>query len=211
MNQQTWYLDSQWWAIIAALSLGLSGIFQDKIRSIFFRPKLEVSINLAPPDCQKMDLMSLDKKHFIAPSYYLRFKIENTGNYKLEDVEAMIIGLEQKNSTGCYEKKNDFLPINLLWSHCHSVTIEKIQPRAFKHLDFGPIANGGGGKTCFRFDLFVQPNNRSGYLHPGEYIVEMMFLANNHKPIIKKYAFIFGPWSDDEIKMLGENVVFKEV
>lgn len=205
-----WYSNPQWWAIMVALLLGVIGIFQDNLRKLFFKPKINAVVNPGPPDCQKINLTSSDGR-FITPSYYLRIKVENSGNYRLEDVEAMVIGIQEKGIDGEYKKKKDFLPINLLWSHHHCVTTDKIQPKAFKHLDLGPIANPGGGKTAFRFELFVQPNNLSGFLDPGDYIIEIMFLANNHKPVHKKYKFEFYSWSDSEEEMLTKNVIFKEI
>lgn len=208
--------------VFVALFLGVVGIFQDWIRSWFRKPKLNVSIKLEPPDCHKIAMTNPQTREYVCDSYYFRFKVENTGNYQMEDIEAMPIELYKKDG-GKYKKVNNFLPLNLVWSHYRTITMPKIQPFMFKHLDFGHITKsdfpnlsyfGINEKTkiVFQLDLAVIPNTGSHILIPGDYKMKILFAANNLKPIEKIYHIeIKNNWTDNENKMLRENISIEEV
>lgn len=208
--------------VFVALLLGVIGIFQDWIRSCFRKPKLNVSIKLEPPDCHKIAMRDPWNGEHVCHSYYFRFKVENTGNYQMEDVEAMPVELYKKIN-GKYEKVNNFLPLNLVWTHYHNITMPKIQPLMFKHLDFGHITKSEFAnlsdfgisenvKIVFQLDLAVIPNTGSHILTPGDYKMKILFAANNLKPIKKIYHIeIKDEWTDDEQEMLKENILIEEI
>ncbi len=208
--------------VLVALFLGIVGIFQDWIRSWFRKPKLSVSIKVAPPDCHKTSFYRADIDRKISDTYYFRFRIENTGNYFAEDVEAMITGVYKKDSND-YAKLDNFLPLNLVWSHYRQITIPKIQPMLFKHLDFGYVLKSNTeylkrfdiqstSSVFFEFDVAVRPNTGSHILLPGDYRVKITFAGNNVKPVEKIYhLMIKDAWNDDEKEMLKNNIEIVEV
>ncbi|MDD3301753.1 MAG: hypothetical protein PHR57_03220 [Patescibacteria group bacterium] len=218
-----WYKDPQWWAIITALLLGLFGIFQDKIRNIFWKPKIKVNMRLKSPDCHKIAMRNSQTGQFVCDSYYFRFFIENSGNFQMENVEAIITEVSKKEANGEYKKIESFLPLNLVWAHYHNVAMPKIQPHLFKHLDFGHITKSdfanleyfgiqSSSEVVFQFDLAVIPNHGSHILLPGDYNITIKFAANNLPPVIKRYNFIIADkWNDDERIMLQNNVSIKEL
>jgi hypothetical protein len=202
--------------VLVALFLGVLGIFQDWIRSLFRKPKLNVSIKLESPDCHKITMRNSQTGQFVCDSYYFRFRIENTGNYQMEDVEAMVVELYKKIN-GQYEKVKSFLPLNLVWAHSsgRQITKPKIQPKLFKYLDFGYIvqthfANLGLfgldsiNNIALILDVEVPPNTGSHIVFPGDYKIKIKFAANNFKPVEKIYNLVIpDSWNDDEQKMLN--------
>jgi len=218
-----WYKDPQWWAIIIALLLGLLGIFQDRIRSIFWKPRIKVAMKLKSPDCHKIAMRNSQTGQFVCDSYYFRFLIENSGNFQMENVEAIVTEVCKKEANGEYKKMENFLPLNLVWAHYHNVEMPKIQPHLFKHLDFGHITKSNfanleyfgienSSQVVFQFDLAVIPNHGSHILLPGDYNITIKFAANNLSPIIKKYNFVIAnKWNDDERVMLQNNISIKEL
>jgi len=208
--------------VLVALLLGIVGIFQDWIRSWFRKPKLNVSIKVEPPDCHKTFFNDSTTGKYLCDTYYFRFRVENNGNYYAEDVEAMVVEVHKKINSR-YTKVHNFLPLNILWSHYRKVTMPKIQPKLFKHLDLGYILKSNfvdlkrfgidcGANIFFLFDVAVQPNTGSHILLPGDYKVKVVFASNNLRPQEKIYNIVIKDrWDDDEEKMLSENVSIKEV
>lgn len=208
--------------VLVALLLGIIGIFQDWIRACFKKPNLKISIKLEPPDCHKTSLYQAEVDRKICDTYYFRFRIENDGNYYAENTEAMITEVYKKGDDK-YEKLTNFLPLNLVWSHYGQLTIPKIQPKLFKHLDFGHILKSdtaylqrfgvnSNASIFFEFDVAVRPNTGSHILLPGDYKIKIVLAGNNLKPQEKTYRLILNDrWDDDEQKMLKENISIKEI
>lgn len=220
-DSTAWYENPQWVATFIALLLGLAGIFQERIRKLFYRPKARISMELQPPDCLKIPMRN--QGQFVCCSFYFRFRFENTGNYQMEDVEAIVIGISKKEANGEYKTVGGFLPLNLVWAYDHKVTMPKIQPQLFKHLDFGSIVksehanlqNYGITDTpeiVFLLSLNVKPNHGPHILLPGDYQVTIKYAANNMSPVSNKYHLVItDKWADDEQAMLQRNISIKEV
>lgn len=216
------YLDltnPQWWAVFVALLLGVVGIFQDSIKRKIWKPKLNVEFRLNPPDSHKIPMVNQSREYM---TYYLRARVENTGNYQLEDVEAMAIELTKKEPDGQFKNIDNFLPLNLVWAHSHEITKPKIQPKMFKFLDFGHISHVKDENTkplvhcvtsniLLALDVEVLPNNGSHLILPGEYRIKLVFAANNLGPVYKIYSLIIiDKWTEDQKEMLENNIIIKE-
>jgi hypothetical protein len=219
------FFSPEWIGIVVALLLGLAGIFQDWIRSIFRKPKLDVSMRLAPPDSHKTSMRDIKTGIKISDTYYLRFKVANQGNYRAEDTEAVIVSVKKKNELGEFIEDENFLPLNLKWSHYGYSTAPKIQPHLFKYLDFGHVQkssdyNGeflpyfGIKSTATVFielEVDTRPNTGSHILLPGEYIITIVFAGNNVSPKEIAYRLFFkDEWSDNEEIMLSEIIKITE-
>lgn len=203
-----------------ALLLGVLGIYQDWLRALFRKPQLEVSIRVEPPDCHKVAIREINSGRFICDCYYFRFRVTNTGNQQMEDAEGMVTEVF-RNSNGTYRKIENFLPLNLKWSHYGFTTIPTIQPRLFKHLDFGHIVESQFAaldhfgiserpNIVFQFDLAVIPNTGSHILLPGDYKVRVIFAANNLRPKEKLYHLtIKDIWTNNENEML-QSILLEE-
>ena len=205
--------------VIVALILGVVGIFQDWVRAWIKKPNLNISIKLSSPDCVKTFLRYPVTDQFYCDAYYLRFRVENNGNYQAEDVEAVVVELHKKVGN-VYEKVVNFLPLNLLWvpNSASQITKPKIQPSLFKYLDFGHIVKsefadlGSYGfdnkkKVVFILDTEAPPNTGSHIIFPGEYIIKIKFAGNNLKLIEKSYKLMIeDDWIDNETAML-QNII----
>ena len=218
-----WWRDTQWCAIIVpfivALMLGALAIFQDWIRRLIWKPKLNVSIRLCSPDCQKIPDIN-PPRHDI---YYLRFRVENNGNYQSKDTEAIVIEVFKKEANGEYRELRNFLPLNLVWAHDNLVSMPKIQPKLFKHLNFGYIEKSEfaslnyfgiteGVNIVFKFGFVIRPTHGSHILLPGDYNITIKFASNNLSPVTKKYNLVISDkWDDNEKEMLQNNISIKEI
>lgn len=224
LEQLYWLKDPQWWAIFAALLLGLAGIFQDWIKKRIWKPELEIEFRLNPPDSHKIPMRNVSTQEILFNTYYLRARIKNSGNYQLEDVEAMVLELTKKEPNGQFKKVENFLPLNLVWAHSQGreITKPKIQPRMFKFLDFGHISRvddanialfnvKSRNETVLTLDVEVPPNTGSHLIFPGEYRIKLIFAANNFSPISKIYSLIISDrWTESQEEMLEKNIFIKE-
>lgn len=193
---------------LAYVFLGfLLGIMGDQVRKFLIRPVLDISINTeSREDCHK----TYDNKS--NPLYSFRFRIKNmTTLVMAEKVEAIILKVFIKNGPARLEyKKLNFMPLNLCWSFHGTKSLTKIQPKLCKFLDLGYLEKNSTG-VKFHFSTVFNPNNRINILDPGAYEVKIVFSASNMNPIYKNYYINFdGKWSDDEEKMLSENIKIVE-
>lgn len=215
-----WVMWVPLFGVLAALFLGAGG--GDWMKSWFKKPKLNISIKVASPDCHKTSFYRSGVDRKVCDTYYFRFRIENSGNSYAENVEAMVTDVYKKRD-GQYEKVTSFLPLNLVWSHYLQLTMPKIQPKLFKHLDFGHILKQEPAylerfniseepNVIFELDVAVRPNTGSHILLPGDYKVKIVFAGNNVDPVEKTYHLIINDvWDDDENRMLQNNVLIEEI
>jgi hypothetical protein len=216
-------LSPEWAAIFIALFIGLCGIFRENIVRIFFKPKLDVTFQLSQPDSHKT-VVTYKEDNYTHETYFLRMRIENNGNYQLDDVEAMVVERANMGTNGKYEKDNEFLPLNLLWSNTGEITKRKIQPKLFKYLDVGRVSEANKDRmiNVFSFTkdskvalvLYVEMmTNKGTYVFvPGEYKIKIIFAANNLMPVTKTYRlFIADKWAEDEDEMFKNNIIIKEI
>lgn len=210
----------------------LVAIFQDKIRSWVTRPKLNVSIKLGPPDCHSIPLVRTDLKTgetlLEAPCYYLRLRVDNSGNQKAESVEVFAAELLKCQADGQFKEVESFLPMNLRWAHYREIIFPAIVPGVYKHCDLGHIIdpqlrsgfppedksweNVPPEKTVLSLDTAVKPNTRSYLIPPGKYHLVLLVAAANAKPIKKTLEItLTGDWYEDEKRMLGEGIGIREV
>lgn len=201
-------------SIIAAAITFLAvvvALFQEKIKDFFRMAKLDVKINLEPPDCHQIALTDPRNGSTICNSIYIRFKVQHLSGNSAENVELMLSNFRRVNSDGSKEVVREFLPMNLVWSHFQPQKTEvRIPKNLFRHCDFGyfrPFTINNG--TILKLDMMVQPNPVAGgglpnVILPGKYNFEVMISGNNVKPLMKRWRLEFGrAWSEDEPEMLG--------
>lgn len=211
------------WEAIVAMLLGIAGIFkiQDFIDKRWLRrPILNVSINLAPPDCHKIAMTNSQTGQFLYDTYYFRLRVGNLGNFQIEDLEVLAEELYRKQGR-TYIKIDRFLPLNLKWAHQHLITMPKIQPELFKHCDLAHIVQQSRvnleafslsrpNNSVLILDTSVQPNTGSNILLPGKYKLKLIFAANNLPPKVVWLKLEFDDvWDDNEENTLANNVRIK--
>jgi len=187
----------------------LVALFQEKIKDHFRTAKLDMKINLSPPDCHQIALTNSQNGSFISNSIYIRLKVEHIEGDTAENVEIMLSNFWKIVGDNKHIIK-EFLPMNLVWSHFQPRRTEIRVPRKlFRHCDFGyfvPFNDDQG--TILKLDTMVQPNPVAGgglpnIIQPGKYEFELMLSGDNVKPLTKRWQLEFGRnWIEDESKML---------
>jgi len=230
---------SNWFVAFGTILLAIIAIFQDRIRSWFWKPKLDCSIELKPPDCHRtITKTSGGSKQFEFFSYYLRFKIWNKGNISAKNVEVLITELLKKEGNS-YRIVEAFTPDNLLWSTLQNewpyyftnqfkIYCDYLSPNTYKYSNLGHIHDPkyrqnlkgewnpklpvSPEETIFSFDINFKSNALYYLISPGIYQIEIKVGCENGITISKRYRLnIKGKWSEDEIRMLNEGFDIKEI
>ena len=194
---------------LAIVTLGalLVALFQEKIKARFNRTRLDMEINLTPPDCHQIDLND-PRGAFICKSLYVRIKISHKNGIAGENIEIMPVSFSAVSRDGEVNKLDYFLPINLAWSHFQPRTsVMRVPVGLFRHCDFGHFVKRSDGSPLLILDTMIQPNKVAGgeipnVIKPGKYVFELLLSGDNVKPFIKKWELEFNQWSEDEAQML---------
>jgi hypothetical protein len=138
---------SEWWAggggaIVGAIVGAIIGMFvaalTDWVRSLFFRPKFEVTTDNAPP-CSVIMPVTGKNGAFLWNSLYLRIYVKNVGNVVARSVEVYAQSLHRFETHGSPASVKAFPPQNLGWAHTLANTPEQI---------YFPIISPGMGRYC---------------------------------------------------------------
>jgi hypothetical protein len=125
--------------VIVAVFIGLAGLMQDSIKSLFYRPALRTVYQPGTPYGHKVASRSATGT-FICDNYYFRIKVENIGNESMQDIEIITDDCQKETASGIYQKVEDFLPLNLSWSHKPTIsTIPFIRDGSYLFCSFGFI------------------------------------------------------------------------
>jgi hypothetical protein len=235
-----WFADPQWWAVIVALLAAivavLIAVFGPSVQQAVFAARIAVEFNTSPPDSHRTQLRNVQTGAIVAPTFYLRMRVKNSGRSTMERVEAMITRVDRRLPNDRIEQMKEFLPLNLVWSHLTrvvpvgnvffrqaEVTRDAIQPQLYKFLDFGHLRQSSppdldirhvppNAKVVLELDVEFAPNTMTHILGPGEYVFAVAFAAANARMVEKKYRVIIADaWVDDEDEMLNKNVSVREV
>lgn len=191
---------------LAAVSIAAGG--GKWLKDKFYKPKIHVSIKLEPPDSL---LIPSEKNNKYYPIYYFRLKVENSGNKKIEDLEAVALELFKKNLSGIYDRVNSFLPMKMQWANKDELRIPVIQPGLFQHCNLGKILEyqetDSLYKVVFILATEATPNTLSNFLFPGEYKIKLAFAANNLRPEYHEYYLsIRNKWDLNQEIEFSENI-----
>ncbi len=207
-NLNFWAVLGTFFAAITALIIAVWG---DSLRSIFFKPKLELKYIHEWPDALKIPFSEkysaipkkkLDDNSF-SQSYFFRFRIKNEGNRPANNVEVIIKNIDQKTKDGIFQPYKKFIPLNLGWSFENGKkNIDRLNPGIEKHCDLGVILHPQHKQIVellddrsnfhipftyehnmlFIISFVVKPNITQSYiLVPGIYRLEIVYLASNSK------------------------------
>lgn len=220
-------IDANLAAVIVALLLGLVGLFQKWIRSLFFYPELEINFHTTPPDAHKTLYGYRDTKgrERQADCYYYRLNITNSGNKRAENVEVRVESKYKENEEGAFEKDENFMPLNLIWSHDRKMQRESIAPTLSRYCDFGFIIE----PSCKKFvtsqtkvnpssdivlalDLVVKPSTGTFLVLPGKYRFKIIAVGDNSNTTEEIFEIeLKDYWKVDEKEMLEEALKVRKV
>lgn len=215
-----WEMIGIWLTALGTLVLAVVAVFQDTIRSWFYRPKFRVSVKTEPPDCEAVPFTQ--NGTFVADSIYLRLWVENCGNATARNVEVYAKVLRRQRIDGKWEKVDLFPPMNLKWADIGVIYFPSIAPEMGKHCDIGHIVDPSlrhllnedspklgltNQQTSLTFDLMVAPNHKGHIIGPGKYQLEIMVAAENAHPAKKTLSILLqGTWNANATKMLQDGV-----
>src|SRR5271168_4953053 len=127
-----WISNPSWWSAAGTIFAVTIALFGDTFWTWWRRPKLNLSIRMRRPDCNKT-FLSNSRGVVVADCYYFRVLVANGGKRRAHDVELHAERLEQRVN-GKYEEVTSFPPMRLLWSHVLT-PVEDISPGVRKHCD----------------------------------------------------------------------------
>lgn len=219
---------AEWLAAFGTIGLGIIAAFQDRIRSLIWKPKLVVSIKTSPPDCHKTILVSHNRQGNTIESecYYFRLCMKNIGKCGADRVEIMASKLFMLKNENTSVMINSFIPQNIRTSFSHTSFYETISPGIEKYFDLGHIINpikrsqfSGEDiperpfpptSTIFSVDFRSRPFNMCHLIDPGIYRMEIVVGASN---IPKPHMFVLqishDSWFEDEQEMFQKGINIK--
>ena len=239
-NQTDWALVADWAVALGTFLLAFVAVFQDKIRDYFKSPRLDLSIELSPPDCHKTTMVDTnstrDGESFTNWSaYYYLIRIWNKGKTSARNVEVIVSDVSKKEGDK-YKRIEGFIPDNLLWSTMtksvasgkeHRVYCPLISPDTFKHCNIGhindpkfrayvgeddPTMDISETETVFCFDVNFKSNKLYFLIPPGTYNFKITAGCENASTISKYYTMtVSGKFHEEEPKMLNEGLSIKEI
>ena len=209
--------------VVATFSGAAVAVLQDWIRSFIWHPELDLKITPRPPDCHKIPMTWQTQQGIQqADCYYLRAQIDNTGKQAAELVEVFLGEVRQRTPNGRFERRQAFMPMNLVWAHFNTPFLHRLSPHLPKHCNVAHVlkpserARVPGSednpdfdrkKTALSLDLVVSPNTLSHLLPPGTFRLKLVLGAANTKPKTKWVEIaLTGQWFDDENQMLSEGL-----
>ena len=110
-----WWTKAEWWSAIGTVSAVVVALFAESVWAWLRRPKLDLSIQVARPDCMKTNFTD-QTGQVVADVYYFRLSIRNRGKRRAEDVEVYAERLEVSEE-GDLKVVAEFPPMDLKWSH----------------------------------------------------------------------------------------------
>lgn len=210
--------------------LAVVAAFQSRIRARLWHPNLDVIRISGPPDSHKTRLTSRDPDGPSADCYYFLFRVENSGNYRAEQVEVFAASLSRIKADGSYEPVSSFLPMNLLWSWGAKPYLDALSPEMYGHCNLGHIVDPAkrhhfrgedpprrtvdeaipDSKALLHLDVQFPSNTFCHLLQPGTYRLELRIASAATKPILRTIEINFtGEWYDDETRMLTDGIGIK--
>lgn len=207
---------------LGTLVLAAVAVFQETIRSWFYRPEFRVTVRCAPPDCVAVPLRNRSTGQFVANSIYMRLWVENIGNATSRNVEVYAKELRRQRRDGSLEHVQTFPPMNLKWTNLGEIYFPVIVREMGKHCDIAHITDPAGrlivgeenprlnlshGETSLAFDLAVAPYHLGHIVGPGTYHLDILVAAENSRPLLKTVEIsLSGDWYADESRMLRDGV-----
>lgn len=227
---------ANWLGLLIQTGIGAIAIWQDRIRAFVWRPKLQLVVNTAAPDCDLTYISLFNQfpgaegavtvESGQADCYFCRLRVRNAGKRLAEKVEVYVKSLHRKQVDGSFSPVQHFPPMNLVWSHVRTAA-QDIPPGMEKFCDFGMLIaprhlaqypltfraeisrRTAPDSTVFSFELQVKPNHGGHVVGPGTYRVSLLIGGANIDPVPLVVEMSFsGHWYEDQSKMYSDGFRF---
>lgn len=192
-------------AAVIALAFGL----QDKIKSIVYRPKLDLDCSLNAPNVRKTH-WGHDPDDAV---WYFRGTVKNKGNLDARDVSVFVASVDEIENGKAYPVKR-FSPLFLRWAYFKTPVMDCIPPEIPRFCDIFHITspycrqavNGGEDlpgveqfHSVIALDVEAIPNDKSNLLRAGHYVLTLKIGGSNTNWRTKKIRVNFdGEWCPTE-------------
>jgi hypothetical protein len=199
-------------------------LFKDELQSLWHKPTLVAKIQDGAGGIQKTKLG-------IGDGYYFRLWVENTGSKLAERVQVCLYSVERRGDDRAFKKVDDFLPMNLTWTHTvdkdnrPKVYLDALSPGVGHHCDIGVVFNPElscivappeirqhpGHKlhsvrpeqTILKLTVETDPLIQSNILTPGIYRLRIVVAASTVKAVKRTIEVNHsGYWDDDPPTMI---------
>jgi len=228
-----------WVTAIATLLLAALAIFQDSLRRLLTRPKVELHTRPQPPEClptewlcvrtfRKINPVSNERFdetiQLALPCYYFRLRVTNSGNCEAREVEVFAKDLKRHSeSRGEFDDVARFSPMNLLWADVRQPFLHVLSPKLPKLCDLAHaiapskrdylghrLQGVSDDHVILALDLQVEPNSKGHLLGPGFYRLTLVLAAANAPP--REYQLditITGDWYEEPDRMFTDGIRFR--
>lgn len=178
---------------LAAFTLAVVAVYQDRLRILFFSPKLDLTQGPFYPDALHVPLYD-GENNIVAEACYLQIRIKNE-RATAEKVEVFIEKIEREVN-GVFRAVEGFYPLNLKWRHYNTVFLDRLSPKTSRDCSLGrivdpqkkkiagddyPSLNLPPDRSPFRLELATIPSTRSDLLQPGKYRLFLQMVASNSR------------------------------
>jgi hypothetical protein len=200
---------------IGTLLLAVLAIFGDKIRRIFYKPKIEIEIKGEPPF---IETNSNESSSVSLPSTetYIRIKVNNNGTLIATKCQAIIEAIwckRQGNET--YYKQRALSPSLFTWNN--NSTELSINPNIPAYLEICRLLvdqiktsetepkQDNKENKCSLFLSIPEPDKRGSFIRLGfgTFILPVIIYADNLKKYEKYYFEIF--WNGSKVDDLSKS------
>lgn len=206
-------------AVVVALVIA---VFHEHLGILLWHPTLQILLENRPPDCHLTTLTNL-RTGAQASCYYFRLRVRNSGNASAETVEVFVEEIHRRRADGTFERWQDFLPLNLVWTHYGQPYFPKIPPQTYKHCELGHIVDPSlrqqfagedhpslgvsQSQAVMCLDLIVRPATGTHLIRPGVYRLVVVAVAANANAIRRTIDLnLTGNWFADESRMFREGI-----
>ena len=183
--------------IVANFIIAFIAIFGEKIKNIFYKPELNISIKPLFPYCNLTSFSSGQR------AFFFRLEIINNGSADANNVQVYLNNVKFKGLDGNYNTCNHILPMNLMWSYQDNEPIKTsiaqvISPGMKKYCDLiYTVENSNNCFLCTEVPIFSY-GRPSNWLDKGDYIANIIVFASNSKAKTFSIPFEYkGFWSTD--------------
>lgn len=220
---------TKWLAAIGTIGASVVAlfiaIFHERLRTLLWHPNLVIRYENHSPDVSLIPVKN-ESTGAMADCYYFRLRIYNEGNTSAEMVEVFVEEILRRRADGAFEPWQEFIPLNLVWSHYGQPYFPRIPPYIYKHCDLGhiidpserhhfpeqvhPRLNIPQDQTMMCLGLITLPRSGSYLLLPGFYHLVIVAVAANAGIVRRTIELnLTGNWYADEQRMLREGVGIK--
>lgn len=208
---------AQWFGALGTIAAVVVALFKDSILAWRRKPRLDATCTKQSPWTARVPYTVSHNGQVLwtGESYWVRAKVENSGQSRAKKVQVYAGGLARLGVDGKFVDIPTFLPLNMRWANSppggQGATLDGISPRMGAFCDIVAICNpanpywprpeGTPANTTVG-QLQLEAFTGAEMLPPGTYRLSLRIAAANVEPIEKIFTFRHtGTWLQDDAEM----------